>query len=209
MARIEDIRNRVRAIINEYVQVDDDFSIESNTIIDELIDQAAKEVVAVAPSYYCYTSTALSKNTVVRPDGRRVVLFTVTDDMLKPVQVSSPYLMKPVLEFLPTTDASYPAQYSSSKGVGAGSAKPVAYISGATDIEVHSIPGDIDEKSIAASLIYVPIPHACNGELRVMTAILPAVCTRTAQLVLEAENSPSSALVGQRYKEIISEWQEG
>lgn len=204
MLSIAGLKTRICAIVNEYVQGTDDFATQTDAILEELIIEAAQEVVSVAPNYYCTMTTKESTKTVRRPDGLYVILIDIPDGMVRPVQITSTSLIKPIHDFLPVEDPRYAAQYSSTPGIGAGRYRPIAFVRGGqgAQIEAHSTL----ETSAKGTLYYVGKPTKSGDNLNVNDVLEPAISLKAAQLLLEAENSQAAQIVATHYKEAIQAW---
>lgn len=138
--KLEDIRNRTRANINEYIPDTawDEFANETDDLLDVHIDAAVRMIAQVAPNYTMdIASGSMTGNWIQRADGRWVIVATLPPDYLRLEKITHTALKRPVTTLLTVQDPSYGAQNCPVPGIGAGEYAPKAYRVDGT-VEVHS-----------------------------------------------------------------------
>lgn len=185
----------VRAAINEFSTQEDTFSQETDSTLISFASMAAPMLVMEVPAAYQVTETLTvskdsAENFFTRPDSKTVVCVPVPDDFCRFVSFKADGWRVPVNVLYEQSSPRYPSQYSTSPGVGAGTAAPVVFLvvnqmgdTYKSFLEGHSLPAPAD-----CTLVYVKTPQVSDVQIEIDTRLSGAMAYYTASLYLQSIN---------------------
>lgn len=190
----------VRAAVNELSTETDSFSDMVDDMLVSFIEMAAPMLaVEVLPAYMITSSITYvkeeAKNFFIRPDGRTAVRVPAPDDFCRFISFNAEGWHTPAGVLHSPLTSFYQSQYSSSPGIGSGSASPAVFLTSHFDgtelhnyIEAHSLEGPAN-----CNLLYVPTPEVNSNQVNMDARLSGALAYYTASLYLQSINDPNGS----------------
>lgn len=190
----------VRAAVNEFSTEADSFSEMVDDMLVSFISMAAPMLaVEVLPAYMMTSSVTYAKEEAdiffTRPDGRTIVRIPVPEDFCRFVSFNAEGWSAPAGVLHSSLTSFYQSQYSSSPGIGSGSAVPAVFLKEHFDggelrnyIEAHSL-----EAPAACTMSYVCTPAVNDIQVDMDARLSGALAYYTASLYLQSINDPNGS----------------